>query len=333
MLPVLIGSQAIQANLSYHDWLSGRDTKDFDFICTMDDFKSMVKYCLYTQKHKLLELKYVENKAVAKFEDEKGKFFALDCSLVDVYGQIQESDLAVYTYVNSLNNMNSGWRPKCNVRFDTKHLVAPLGVNLMLKMSHRYKKNSPHFLKTMRDIKNLRNHLSEEEYDEYVLDPVLPSLLKQREEATYNYKHPSLKQGKSAFFTDSVNYVYDHDTIHDAVAMLDTPAYTYYVADGAEVHCDKHKFNDLPEIVKLYGVLEESYVLALERAIIPFDTDPKKAFDIALEKVCTSITSGWFREFAWENYEKVQALYHESFVRKFKSALDAGKIKPFMKGY
>ena len=96
--------------------------------------------------------------------------------------------------------------------------------------------------------------------------------------------------------------------------------------------CDMEKFKAQPEIVKLYGVLEESYVLALERAIIPFGTDPKRAFDIALEKVCTSITSGVFREYAWQNYFKVQELYHESFVQKFNTALAAGKILPFTGG-
>jgi hypothetical protein len=30
----------------------------------------------------------------------------------------------------------------------------------------------------------------------------------------------------------------------------------------------------------------------------------------ALDKVCTSITSGWFREFAWQNYDEVVKIYH-----------------------
>jgi hypothetical protein len=88
-------------------------------------------------------------------------------------------------------------------------------------------------------------------------------------------------------------------------------------------------FDNLPDIVKLYGVLEESYVLALERAVIPLNVSADRAFEIALEKVCTSITSGWFREFAWENYDEVKKLYHESYVNKFNIALVVGKIKGF----
>jgi hypothetical protein len=70
-------------------------------------------------------------------------------------------------------------------------------------------------------------------------------------------------------------------------------------------------------------------VLALERAIIPNETEVNKAFDIALEKVCTSITSGWFREYAYNNYFKVKELYHDSFVDKFNSALMEGEIELF----
>ena len=134
---------------------------------------------------------------------------------------------------------------------------------------------------------------------------------------------------KENFFTNNVKYVYDHDTIHAAVKLLDRPAYTYYMQDGAEVNCDKIKFYEQPEIVRLCGVLEESYVLALERSVIPFKSDPDKAFKMALQKVCTSITGGWFREYAWQNYDKVLELYHKSYVDKFNVALSKGEILPF----
>lgn len=190
-----------------------------------------------------------------------------------------------------------------------------------LKMSHRYLKNSPAFLKTMNDIHTLRDRGRGQIVDE--------EFYRAREAATYDYGHPNLKVSKSDFFKPDVPYVYDHDTIHEAVAVMDRPAYTFYMADGAEVLTSKLKFFSLPRHVQLYGVLEESYVLALERSIIPHKTNPKGAFDVALSKVCTSITSGWFREFAWENYRDVRRLYNSDFVDKFEAALAAGRIKPF----
>lgn len=194
-----------------------------------------------------------------------------------------------------------------------------------LKMSHRFKKDSKHFLKTMQDIRLLRS-----------LGAKIPEgfeeLFKQREAETYTYSHPDLTVDKGDFFKQHETfYKYDHDTIHEAVAVGIKPAYTYYMKDGAQVMCDRQKFEELPYYDKLLGVLEESYVLALERSLIPnnFRPYPKVAFDMALEKVCTSITSGWFREFAWENYFQVQALYSSEFVDKFQDALKSGKIKPF----
>ena len=52
---------------------------------------------------------------------------------------------------------------------------------------------------------------------------------------------------------------------------------------------------------------------------------------MALMKVCTSITSGWFREYAWENYDKVLDLYNElgedDYVQRFQR--NAHLLKPF----
>jgi hypothetical protein len=196
---------------------------------------------------------------------------------------------------------------------------------LLLKLSHRYRKDSPHFLKTMRDIQFLRNK------GVSVPEAWLP-LLKEREKETYSYAHPKLNQDKKSFF-DNCNsmYVYDHDSIHRAVAMEDTPAYTKFSEDGQEVKSSRKKWEQCSHMTKLLAGLEESYVLALERSLIPLPgvLTPRQAFDKALEKVCTSITSGWFREFCWENYDHIASLYDDRFVYRFNEALSRGVIKPY----
>ena len=156
--------------------------------------------------------------------------------------------------------------------------------------------------------------------------------LAKREKDTYTYSHPKLNVSKKDFFTDTIKYVYDHDTIHLAVKHLEYPAYEYYKEDKAEVNCSRDLFFSLDENTRLLGVLEESYVLALERSQIPnnFNIEPKKSFDIALSKVCTSITSGWFREYAYDNYDKVQSMYNDSYVSKFKDGLELGIVKPII---
>lgn len=196
---------------------------------------------------------------------------------------------------------------------------APLEVLYLLKMSHRFKKDSPHFLKTMRDIHFMRSigaGIPEE----------LQAILKKREEETYTYSHPNLNVKSKEFFNgDNVNYIYDHDTIHQAVAVLSKPAYKSYMKDGSEVMTSKEKFMAQDEVTKLLGVYEESCVLALERSQIPnnFSVSPEVSFMTALSKVCTSITSGWFREYAYENYNKVVAIYFKmgklDYIERFKS--------------
>ena len=54
---------------------------------------------------------------------------------------------------------------------------------------------------------------------------------------------------------------------------------------------------------------------------------------MALEKVCTSITSGWFREYAWENYHRVVHMYKTLGVNDYIDRFHKNKhmIKPFQK--
>lgn len=198
---------------------------------------------------------------------------------------------------------------------------ASLDVCYVLKMSHRYLKNNPFFLKTMKDIRNLRKFGAKirDEHKEF---------LKEREKVTYWYKHPKLNKNKMEFFNgDGVNYVYNHDSIHESVKEGDRPAYTYFQSTNAEVMCDMKKFFELPEQIRLNAVYEESCVLALERSIVPFNTNYEKAFCMALEKVCTSITSGKFREYAWENYEEVRKMFKNETFDRFFQHVKEGKVE------
>lgn len=207
---------------------------------------------------------------------------------------------------------------------------ATLEVCLMLKMSHRYLKNSSHFWKTMLDINLLRVLLPNGISD--WLNPIL----KKRESETYTYNHPKLNQKKDSFFSDdNIVYKFDHDELHQVVKLYDRPAYQYFKPEEQEVYCSKDMFEDAEEHIKLAAVYEESCVLALERSMIPFDgsLDYENAFMLALSKVCTSITSGWFREYAWENAYKVIELFMDqqptkSYYNLFKVAEKTEQIKP-----
>jgi hypothetical protein len=207
---------------------------------------------------------------------------------------------------------NYGWIPHLDMLFT-------------IKTAHRYLKDSSHFWKTAVDYHTLKSMGAK-------VRPEYREFLKLREKETYLYNHPRLNTDKATFFSDdAINYVYDHDTIHESVALNDRPAYRYYQKDGSEVQTDREKFFSLPRHIQLSGVVEEAAVLAIERSLVPHPgvKTPKEAWGFALSKVCTSITSGWFREFAFENIFDVLKLYPHNYWEKFQQDLAAGKIKPY----
>ena len=217
----------------------------------------------------------------------------------------------------------------CDNRDGIKVVPAKLDWLLFFKESHKFKKDSVHFLKTLTDIKLL-----------YSIGAQLPldsiELLQERERLTYTNKLPNLNVTKGEFFDpNTVQYKYDHDSLHLAVKVFDKPAYNYYKPDEAEVFCSESLFWMNPASIRLAGVYEEACVLALERSLIPFNfkPNPDKAFATAFEKVSTSITSGFFRDFAYNHYHDVWKFYHAQggsiYVQRFLKALESGIILPF----
>jgi hypothetical protein len=212
---------------------------------------------------------------------------------------------------------------------DTTYWIPSIQALHAMKMSHRFKKNSVHFLKTMQHIKLMRKQWADYKYG--TIGQAYSAWFARREKETYDYSHPDLTVKKNDFFKDETFYRYDHDDIHESIKLTPTAAYKYILADGYQVKCDKDKFFALTEDQKYNCVLEESYTLALERSQIPFNfrVDARESFEKALMKVCTSITSGWFREWAWEHHDEVLAKYNGNYVDKFDVALRIGKVRPF----
>ena len=289
---LLIGSGALRR----HGLDPKRPQLDEDYICSIDEYHNFVK----NERVKITQaMPLDDSKMVVKFND--GSIFEFEIAWNEI--EPSSSDLIL-----ELNKNNT---------------VASLETLLLLKLSHRYKKDSPHFYKTLCDIELLRKHGVQ-------IPKEMKKLLKLREKETYNYKHPNLNQNKKGFFTnDGLTYVYDHDSIHLAVKHFDKPAYEYYKSDHAQVFCDKEKFWNLPEEYRLRGVFEEVLVLALERSQIPnnYKIDRRWSFNKAHEKVCTSITSGFFREFAYDNFRQVQAMYNPNYVDKFITGIQSGVVK------
>lgn len=145
-------------------------------------------------------------------------------------------------------------------------------------------------------------------------------IMKTRQELTikmFSRGHPSLKKTIKEFFDDSIEKKYDHDKLHELVAFYDKPIYSQLQKDQSTVWCHKDLWDKLSYIDKCKCVAEEVYVLAIERFLVP--TNWSIAFKLAyiksLRKVCTVTTSGWFRDFAIDNYPKIIELYDEKRIK------------------
>jgi hypothetical protein len=278
-----------------------RDTyTDLDFVCSYDTFKKYVnssptilaKRVEWVNKHKAI-IKPTKARCAIEFEI---FYEGLDEPLNN---HIE----ALHEYICTTGNLileGNEW--------NCKQVAANVVTLYMLKQSHKYKSNSPHFLKTMNDIMWMeRFHNCKEKS----ITGELLRLQKEREELISYTKQRkySLNKKKEDFFTDNVNYIYSHDSLHEIVKLGDVPAYTKMLS--AAVMCDREKWEAMSRNDKFATVYEEAAVLALERSVIPHNTNPDKAFLKALEKVCTSISSGWWREWAYKHYYSVLGLYYQ----------------------
>lgn len=287
-----------------------RSPRDIDFIGTIDEYERLLSVTTHcSSAFPISDNKFVIERTTYPLH-------------IEVEIAWRGSTAAELLKIIKENNFIVG---KAELQYNSAS-YANLDVLYALKMSHRYLKNSPHFAKTMRDIFDLREVGTDK------INPLLLDWFKRREKETYNYKHPNLNQKKSEFFNgDGITYIYDHDSIHESIKLYSKPAYDYFKEPDEEVKTSKEMFFKCTEEIQLASVYEEACVLALERSQIPFNFEPHpyKSFQKALQKVCTSITSGWWREFAWDHYYKVKSLYDDTYVSRFQAAIKNGIVKPY----
>lgn len=181
------------------------------------------------------------------------------------------------------------------------------------------------FKKHIKDYNFLLNQLGEDK-----LKTITKKNYKETEARLGKLKTPSLNKSVKEFFGQSDGYVksyFIHDDIHQAVAHYNEPLYLRMQYDKSLAKCEKNLWNEFPYEDKCKCVLEEAYVIALERKILPSIfgghkwTSSKEALEWSLMRICTTLCSGWFREFATDNYDKIiemsNANYVEDFLNKY----------------
>ena len=302
---ILIGSRALAIRSPR---ILRREPVDFDYICTQQELDTWVDGNV---PDKVFPTKaYAEGKKWIIESDTNFEFEIIKPG---------ESSEMIYDLVKADKDTLSS----------PFGLVPSFDMLFTIKTSHRFKKDSPHFWKNLVDWHAMKLIGAK-------VRPEYEAMLKLREKEAYAAQtHPKLNQSKDAFFSnDGLVYMWDHDTIHQSVAIGEKPAYTYYLKDNEPVQCDKAKFFALPHEVRINGVIEEACVLSIERSLVPHPgvMTPEQAWKFALSKVLSSITSGWFRQFAYENAIEVLQRYPANYWDKFQTDVTTGLVKPFNKG-
>lgn len=128
----------------------------------------------------------------------------------------------------------------------------------------------------------------------------------------------SLNKNKENFFTDNVEYVVDHDYLHELVAYPNPPMYLSVLKENEQVMVDKSKFDMLPFEHQLRLFREEISVIAIERWLINPRVKGRwsvmQAYLFSLEKTITTLTKGWATDFIIRNLKHYKSVDYSYFT-------------------
>ena len=120
----------------------------------------------------------------------------------------------------------------------------------------------------------------------------------------------NLDMTNDAFFAKSAKAarrVVDHDTLHEIVKYGERPLYESFKTDPNRASLNRSMFESAPLLDRLRLVREEAMAIALERYVIPgVEREAEPAYERALQRICTTLTSGWFRDFAVDHWPLVR---------------------------
>jgi hypothetical protein len=177
-----------------------------------------------------------------------------------------------------------------------------------IKLSHVIRPiNSTKHLKDLVFLKS-KGHKSSPE--------LLDKLLKFWESYHGPRRSPDFNKLNEDFFADKVDRQYNHDDLHELVKYKERPMFTYIKHDQSKAEPVKELFDLLSEEDKHRVVLEEAYVIALERFVLkrqnketgifgsrkyPYTT----AYHNAMSVLITRLFPDWLALYAADNYQSL----------------------------
>jgi hypothetical protein len=306
---ILIGSRAIVANYASFP----RIPKDYDIVATLEEIKDFYS-------HNRDQIAYlVPSSQGTKFQCKLNDGTKIEFEVEDF---IPSDQFLEEHFIHSA--------PCKSIRFHGTYLRVPtLDVLYLIKRSHIYW--PVHWHKNIADLhflKDVISHRWNENHKRFFELRITESVEK------FGKKKINLKMSNEDFFAKSqskVKRIVDHDKLHELFALGDRPAYLMAKADPTKASLDKDLFFNLPVHVQLNTVMEEAMVIGFERKVIPGlqqgkPIDLKSAYDYGLMRCSTTLSSGWWREFAIDNWPSVKKPQMENWIlifEKFKKSLSA----------
>lgn len=152
-------------------------------------------------------------------------------------------------------------------------------------------------------------------------------------EAKFGHRRRArLSMSNEAFFAKSekaVGRVVDHDAIHEVVAYGERPLFEAMKHDLSLATLSRDLFEAASEETKLRLVREEAMAIAIERYILTGKVgEGAVAYASALKRICTTLTSGWFREFAILNWPALREPDFDFVTRFWSSPLGLSLRSP-----
>lgn len=202
------------------------------------------------------------------------------------------------------------------------HSLDELEVLYILKKGHIVVpgKNLQNWMKHMTDLHNLSNIFNDNYRSTFEQDW---KLHRKSTIERVKLRTPKLKGvSREEFFDDNVTKHYIHDNCHRAIAYTDKPIYEKMQKDDT-VECHEDLWNLMTDKEKCQCISEEASVIALERHIIPTLMGSKiglslfEAYKHSLMRICTTLCSGFFREYAIDNFFTILNMYRSDLVEIF----------------
>lgn len=306
---VLIGSMA----LHYYGVLS-RDPNDIDIVMTLDNLRTLA---------------IDKEKSIKSLIPVKPYKYSLDT----VSGIHYDISIDYHPTDSQLIEESDKWDDV----YHDKHLgidvkVPPIEWLLQIKRSHLHC-DPKRFETNIADYHILRSEVRSRGLE---IDDKIKNFLKERikeSEKHFAYKAPSLNVTNEEFFESSskiIGYEFVHDDLHEALKFGDVPVYEKMKNDLSSAMCDRDMFFMLTHEERLQAVMEEAYVIAVERYLLKEDISARDAFVNAMGRICTNLCSGFFRDYAIDHYFEAMVEYDTGYANKVLKAYQAKKLRKLL---